>query len=178
MGRKIKELDKLLEQPVIDSDNAPHALNPELPTAVIFVNYISVGMHTLLSIMRLFPDQFKNFVFVSVGVVDSQSYSGEHELEHMQSEVDKTLDYFVKYCSQYQIPAEGYAGFGTDPVDELKRLADAVGAKYPHAIFFASQLVFSHENLITRALHNQIPLTLQHYLHFRGKELMILPMKL
>lgn len=178
LSKKLAELDQFLVQPLEGMQGAPHAINPNLPTAVIFLNYKSVGMHTLLSILRLFPNQFKNFIFVCVGVVDTQSYSGQHELGKMQEEVDKILDYFVRYCAEYQIPAEGFAGFGTDPIEELKKLADAVGAKYPHAVFFASQLVFPKENLITRSLHNQIPLALQHYLHFRGKELMILPMKL
>lgn len=176
-ANKLAEMDKLLEQPITETNVAPHALNPQLPTAIIFVNYTSVGMHAMLSILRLFPGQFKNFVFLSAGAVDTESFSGQEELEKMQSEVNKTLDYFVNYCSQYQIPAEGYSTFGTDSMEELKKLADVVGAKYPHAIFFASQLIFRHENMITRLLHNQTSLTLQHYLHLQGKELMILPMK-
>lgn len=175
---KLEGMDKLLEQPVHQIDVSPHALNPQLPTAVIFVNYLSVGMHTLLSILRLFPNQFKNFVFVSVGVVDTASFSGQQELDQMQKKVDDTLDYFVKYCYQYQLSAEGYSAFGTDPVEELENLADGIGSKYPHAVFFTSQLIFRHENIITRMLHNQTPLVLQRYLHFKGKELMILPMKI
>lgn len=178
VARKLTEMDKLLEQPIIEKEIAPHALNPQLPTAIIFVNNLCVGMHAMLSILRLFPNQFKNFVFVSAGAVDTESFSGQDELEEMQSTVSDTLNYFVRYCYQYQIPAEGYSVFGTDPVQELKALADSLGAKYPHAIFFASQLVFRNENLITRMLHNQTPLILQHYLHLHGKELMILPMKI
>lgn len=177
LANKLAEMDKLLEQPIKEKDFSPHALNPQLPTAIIFVNYICVGMHALLSILRLFPGQFKNFVFISAGVVDAESFSGLEELEKMQLEVNTTLEYFVQYCQQYQIPAEAYAAFGTDPIEELKRLADVVAAKYPHSIFFSSQLVFRDENVITRALHNQTPLILQHYLHYQGKELMILPMK-
>ncbi len=178
VSTKLEGMDGLLEQPVHQVDVAPHALNPQLPTAVIFVNYLSVGMHTLLSILRLFPNQFKNFVFVSVGVVDTASFSGQQELDQMQKKVDDTLDYFVKYCNQYQLSAEGYSAFGTDPVEELENLADVIGSKYPHAVFFTSQLIFRHENVITRMLHNQTPLVLQRYLHFKGKELMILPMKI
>lgn len=175
---KINEMDKLLEQPVTQIDFLPHAINPQLPTAVIFVNYLSVGMHTLLSILRLFPNQFKNFVFVGVGVVDTESFSGQQELDEMQTKVVNTLDYFVKYCNQYQLSADKYSAFGTDPVEELERLADDIGAKYPHAVFFTSQLIFRNENIVTRMLHNQTPLVLQRYLHFKGKELMILPMKI
>jgi hypothetical protein len=96
----------------------------------------------------------------------------------MQAKVNKMLDYFVKYCLQYEIPSEGYAGFGNDPIHELQILSDQVGARYPHGIFFASKIIFSQESIINRVLHNQTPNILQHYLHFHGRELMILPMKL
>lgn len=175
---KLKKLDELLCKPVDDSSEAPYALDPNDPTAIIFVNTLSVGMHTLLSIMRLFPGQFKNFIFISAGEVDTGSYRGEHELERMKHKVNEMMDYFVKYCHQYQIPSASYAAFGTDSVKELERLADEVSAKYPHSIFFTSRLIFANENIIKWLLHNQTPLLLQHYLHFRGKELMILPMKL
>ena len=176
--KKLASLDKLLVQSISDDNIAPHAIDPRLPTAIIFVNNYSVGMHTLLSILRIFPGQFKNFIFLSAGVVDSHSYSGQEELEHMQIKVNNMLNYFVRYCRQYQMPAESYSVFGTDPVRELMHLADEVGAKYPHGIFFASKLIFSRETLLTRLLHNQTPVSLQYHLHFHGKELMILPMKL
>lgn len=175
---KLDEMDVLLSQPVQEDLQATHAIDPQEPTAILFINNLSVGMHTLLSVMRLFPGQFKNFVFLSAGEVDSESYRGEHELEKMQHKVNGMMDYFVKYCQQYQIPAESYSAFGTDPVRELEALADKVGERYPHGIFFTSRLIFSSENVIKRILHNQTPLLLQHYLHFRGRELMILPMKL
>lgn len=177
-AKKLKALDKLLEQPIDYPSMAPHAINPQLPTAIIFVNSLSVGMHTLLSILRLFPNQFKNFVFLSAGAVDTESFRGQEELEQMQADVNRNLDYFVRYCNQYEIPADAYAAFGTDPVEELEKLADKVSAKYPNSIFFASQLIFPYENVIIRFLHNHTPLILQHYLHFQGKELMILPMKI
>ena len=175
---KLSALDSLLCQPITDEHDAPHVLDPQAPTAIIFLNSMSVGMHTLLSVMRLFPGQFKNYVFLSVGEVDAESYRGEYELAAMENKVNGMMDYFVKYCHQYQIPAEAYTAFGTDSVYELERLADQVGARYPHGIYFTSRLIFPHENFIKWYLHNQTPLLLQHYLHFRGKELMILPMKM
>jgi len=175
---KLRGLDELLCQPIEESSLSLHAMNPQLPTAIIFVNGLSVGMHTMLSVMRLFPAQFKNYIFISAGEVDTESFNGDQELKAMEQKVNEMLDYFVKYCNQYQIPAESYSAFGTDTVFELERLADQVGAKYPHGIYFTSRLIFSNENIIKWYLHNQTPLLLQHYLHFRGKELMILPMKI
>ncbi|HLB42868.1 MAG TPA: APC family permease [Gammaproteobacteria bacterium] len=176
--KKLIGLDALLQQPLIEGSIAPMAIDPYLPTAIIFVNKPSVAMHTFLSVQRFFPNQFKNFVFLSAGAIDVESFSGPAELEAMQTTVNHLLDYLVKFCYQHQLAAEAYAAFGTDTINELKILADKVGDKYPNAIFFASQLIFSHENMITRILHNQAPLILQHYLHFQGKKLMIVPMRI
>ncbi|OGT36513.1 MAG: amino acid transporter [Gammaproteobacteria bacterium RIFCSPHIGHO2_12_FULL_38_14] len=181
VAKELAKLDRLLEQPLDQTSVeylAPYAINPQLPTAAIFVNNLSVGMHTLLSILRLFPGQFKNFVFLSAGAVDAASFQGEQELEAMQGKVNHQLDYFVKYCRQYQIPAESYSAFGTDTMEQLKELSDIVQNKYPHVIFFATQLIFRHETLVTKFLHNQTPLLLQHYLHLHGRELMIMPMRI
>lgn len=178
VARKLADLEQDIAKPVVDNEQVPYVINPQLPTAIIFVNNLSVGMHTLLSVLRLFPGQFKNFIFLGAGEVDSHSFRGGRELEAMQKRVNKTLDYFVRYCRQYQIPAESYAVFGTDIIGELEDLADEVANKYPSGIFFSSHLVFANENVFTRALHSHTPLILQHHLHFRGRELMILPMRL
>ena len=56
----------------------PPALDPQKPTAVFFVGKNrGVSMHALLWVQRMFPDHFKNFVFLSVGEVDAQSYDGQ-----------------------------------------------------------------------------------------------------
>lgn len=178
IAKKLEGLDVLLQQPLVERDIVPLAIDPYLPTAILFVNTPSVAMHTFLSIQRLFPNQFRNFVFLSAGAIDVESFSGQEEFEVMQNKVNHLLDYLVKFCYQHQIPAEGYAAFGTDTIDELKKVAIKVGDKYPNAIFFISQLIFSRENMITRILHNQAPLILQHHLHFQGKKLMIIPMRI
>ena len=179
VAHKLHLLDRLLHQPLQeDRSVVPCAINPKDTTAVIYINNLSVGMHTLLSVLRLFPNQFKNFVFLSAGTVDAESFGAQQELEDMQVKVNQLLDYFVKFCWQNGLPAEAYAAFGTDTIEELKKLTDNVSEKYPNSIFFASQLIFARDNLATRFLHNQTPLLLQHHLHFMGKELMIMPMKI
>lgn len=178
IAKMIADLDERFRQPLHELSTGPLVINPQLPTAMIFVNNFSVGMHTFLTIIRMFPGLFKNFVFLSAGTVDVESFKGQHELELMQQQVDQQLAYFVKYCSQLGLPAEGYSAFGTDTIEELKILSDKVGERYPNGIFFSSQIIFSHENLLTRMLHSQTPLILQHHIHFHGRELMILPMRI
>jgi amino acid transporter len=179
VSKKLKELDSQLKQPITEKKAAHASLDPHQPTAVIFVGKsFGVGMHTLLCVLRIFPRYFKNFIFVSAGIVDVESFTGGSALEKMQEEVNATLQYFVDYSQQYGLAAESYAAFGTDTVEILNQLAQTVGEKYPNCIFFASKLIFEHDNWVTRILHNETPTTLQRQLHLQGKELMILPMKI
>lgn len=176
-NQKLAELDIALKQPI----NHPVSIvdiDPHQPTAVIFVGKSpGVAMHTLLNVIRMFPKHFKNFVFVSAGVVDVESFVGQTTLLRMRSEVNHHLQYFVDYCHQYGIAAEAYAAFGTDTVDELAKLAEKITRKYSNCIFFSSKLIFEKDNFISRLLHNETAITLQRNLHLIGKELVILPMK-
>jgi amino acid transporter len=179
VSKKLSLLDKQLKQPITEKNLQAIPLDPQQPTAVILVGKSSgIGMHTLLSILRIFPRYFKNFIFLSVGTVDVESYTGSTALEKMRLEVEEILQYFVDYCHQYGMPAESYAVYGTDTVEKLTSLAEKIGEKYPKCIFFSSKLIFENDNWITRILHNETPTTLQRHLHLQGKELMILPMKI
>lgn len=177
-NKKLAQLDIQLKQPIVQP-LTPVVLDPQQPTAVILVGKSpGVAMHTLLNVIRMFPRHFKNFVFLSAGIVDVESFAGQSELEKMRSQVNENLQYFVDYCNQYGMAAEAYASFGTDTVEELAKLAEKVGKKYSNCIFFSSKLIFEKDNWITRFLHNETPLTVQRNLHLQGKELVILPMKI
>ena len=176
---KLAELDTQLKQPITQRNLSPILPDPQQPTAVIFVGKsMGVGLHRLLCVLRLFPRYFKNFIFLSAGIVDVESFTGSDALKKMQQEVNDTLEYFVAYCQQYGLAAESYAVFGTDTVEKLTGLAAKVSEKYSNSIFFSSKLIFDHDNWINRILHNETPNTLQRHLHLQGKELMILPMKI
>jgi len=176
---KLSLLDNQLKQPVLEKKMHPILPDPAQPTAVILVGKSAgISMHTLLSVVRMFPRHFKNFIFVSVGIVDVESFIGAAALQTKRNEVNQTLSYFVDYCQQYGMASESYAAFGTDTVENLSKLAEEVGSKYPNCIFFSSKLIFEHDNLITRFLHNETPVALQRELHLQGKELVILPMNI
>lgn len=175
---KLAQLDIQLKQP-INMPLHPVEIDPQQPTAVILVGKSAgVAMHTLLNVIRMFPRHFKNFVFISAGIVDVESFAGQEELERMRHRVNENLQYFVDYCLQYGIAAEAYVEFGTDTVEELTELAELVTEKYSNCIFFGSKLIFEKDNFITRFLHNETAITLQRNLHMLGKELVILPMRI
>lgn len=179
VNKKLYLLDAQLKQPIFEKNPNPILPDPQQPTAVILVGKSpGIGMHTLLCVLRMFPRHFKNFIFLSVGIVDVESFTGASALEKMRDEVNQMMQYFVDYCQQYGIAAESYVAFGTDTVEKLSELAEEVGEKYPNCIFFSSKLIFEHDNWITRFLHNETPVTLQRQLHLQGKELVILPMKI
>jgi amino acid transporter len=177
INKKLAQLDRQLKQEIMHPLERI-VIDTQQPTAVILVGKsMGVAMHTLLNVIRMFPRHFKNFVFLSAGIVDVESFAGQSTLEEMRREVNGNLQYFVDYCNQYGIAAEASASFGTDTVTELTALAEKISKKYSNCIFFSSKLIFDHENFITRFLHNETALTVQRNLHMQGKELVILPMR-
>ena len=160
-----------------ESTTAP-VLDAQAPTALMFVGkHRGVGVHALLWVLRMFPGHFKNFVFVSAGEVDAQSYGGEGALRTLRYTIENSLRFFVRYCHAHGLAAEFYIGFGTEPTDEFMKLADQVYARYPNTVCFASKLIFTHTNLFTRWLHNRTPQELQDRLHSQGRQMVLLPMK-
>lgn len=179
--RQTRELlaraDRVFTRKFIPPKSPPPPLDPSAPTAIFLVGgSIGTGMHSLLWVRRLFPDQFRNFIFVRSGEVDTQSFGGEERLREMTREVDETLDYFVSYCQAHGLAATSFKAFGTDTVSELSRLCERIIAEYPNSIVFASKLIFEDESWWVRMLHNQTALAMQNQLHLRGIQMVILPM--
>ena len=136
------------------------------------------GLHALLWVQRMFPDHFRNFIFVNARTVDSQSFGGREDLAAMKVEANASLSYFVNFCNSKGWAAKSYLSFGTDPIDEFTRLAERVLSEFPNAVFFTSKLIFDRENWLTRLLHNQAAMALQRRFHLRSMQMVILPMKL
>jgi hypothetical protein len=152
--------------------------NPENQTAVFIVGTSrGGGLHALLWVQRMFPQHFKNFIFVNARTVDSHAYGGEGALEKMREEAAETLEFFVDFCHSHGMASSSYLGFGTDAVDEVTRLCEEISSEFPNAIFFTSKLIFSSDNWFTRLLHNQASLAVQRRLHLEGLQMVILPMK-
>ena len=176
---QLRQIDKLFSGQAILQDVAdPPALDPHKPTAVFFVGKNrGVSMHALLWVQRLFPDHFKNFIFLSVGEVDAQSYDGQGAMRTLRYEIENSLRYYVNFCHGHGLAAKSYLDFGTDPVEELMKLADQVNHEFPASVFFASKLIFDNESFFSRWLHNQTALAIQQRLHVIGQQMVILPMK-
>ncbi len=176
---RIKALDQQFEAVPYGSQTTAPALDPNAPTAVFIVGSSKGGgMHALLRVQQMFPDLYRNYVFVNARTVDAQSYGGEERLAALKTEANSALSFFVNQCKSNGLAATSYLVFGTDPVDELVKLAQRVQKDFPRAVFFTSKLVFDDENWFTSLLHNQAPLAIQNRLHLQGQPMIILPLKL
>jgi len=174
---RLDRADRLFARKVTEPAAPPPPLDSQAPTAIFLVGgSIGAGMHSFLWVRRLFGAQFRNFLFIRVGEVDTHSFGGEARLERLSHEVDETLDYFVAYCRSHGLAAAGFKDFGTDTVRVLTKLVEEIVRKYPNAMVFASKLIFEDDGWWTRLLHNQTAEVMQRQLHMRGIQMVILPM--
>jgi len=152
--------------------------DPNAPTAVLIVrDFDGIAIHTLLNIQRLFPNHFKNIVFISIGVIDTGQFKGSQEIENLKRKTEENLTSLVEYASCLGWYAEHRYDLGVDLIGELEALCEAVGKDFPRSVFFSGMLVFQKENFFTRLLHNHTPTTLQQRLQFAGRDMMILPIR-
>jgi len=157
----------------------PPPLEPSKPTAVFVVGSSqSGGVYALQWVRRELPEHFKNFVFMNVRTVDSQCYSGAVEMEKVRQQAGVALSYFVNFCHHNGLPSKSYLVLGTDPIEELTKLAEKVREDFPNSIFFTSKLILDHDNWYIRQLHSEAALQMLRRLHLRNMAMVILPMKL
>ncbi|TMG83895.1 MAG: APC family permease, partial [Betaproteobacteria bacterium] len=176
---RLKEVDQVFTAVACPKSQNPPKLDPDAPSAVFMVGSSrGGGIHTLLWVQRLFPNHFKNFIFISAKAVDAQSYGGSEQIEQLKATLDRALAFYVDYCHANGLASTARFSLGTDRVDELVKLAEEIQREYPASVFFTSKLVFRNENWITRLLHNQTALALQRKLHLNGLQMVILPMQL
>jgi len=188
VGRLIRKLDILRAVLDTDTEAAPAiAANPKpvtapdllAPSAVIFVNgYNGLGIHTLLSVTRLFGKDIKNYVFVQIGVVDAGVFKGVAEMSRLKTNMEEGLQTYVGVMRARGYHAEAISAVGTDVVQEILKMAPAIHERYPRAIFFGGQLVFERETFLTRFLHNYVVFTLQRQLYRLGMPFVIMPILL
>ncbi len=154
----------------------PPPLDPNKPTAVVMVGgYSGLGIHSTLTLMRMFPGQFRNIVFVSAGVVDSAALREDDPLVKLRKMTEENLAKYVKLANDQGFASTCRMAFGTDVVSELEQLCLSVGKEFHPATFFAGQLVFQRERWYQPILHNETAFAVQKRLHFAGHTMVILP---
>jgi len=174
----LSTLDEVLTNlPLPDPKNVPE-LSVDGPTAIVLVeSYAGLGIHTLLSIQRMFPRHFKNFVFCSVGLVDSGQFKGVQDLQGLEEKTRADLEKYVQLAHRMGFYSEYRYTIGTDLIAELEGMCLDLVKEFRRPVVFAGQLVFERENLFTRTLHHETAFSIQRRLQFRGVQVIILPIR-
>ncbi len=147
-------------------------------TAILLVSGFSgFGLHTLLSIVRYFPNVYKNFFFLSVAEVDSGSFKGIAEIEALKESVKKDLLKYVKITRQHGFPADFRTDVGTDVVENASDLVESTVKEFPKSTVFTGKLVFRHEHPFQKILHNETANAIQRRLQWNGIATVILPIR-
>ena len=180
--KKLHRLNELVAAALADDaivvEKTPPPCDPQARTAVLLVNgFNGLGLHTLLAVVRMFPKVYQNFVFVQVGVLDAGNFKGASEVENLREHSQKEVERYVAYMGKRGYYTEAHIALGTDIVDEAAKLCVVIAEKFPQAQFFAGQLVFKDESMVTRWLHNHTVFELQRRLYQNGRAMLILPIQ-
>lgn len=178
---KVKVAMKKLNENV--NENMPsafaynsEAVNPEERTAIQLVSgFSSLGVQTLLSILHNFPWLYKNMVFVSVCVVDTDSFKDKEELKHHEESTKQALEKYVDYARRLGMPATFKYQVGTDVIELATDLCIETSKEYPNSTIFAGKLMFQQEKFYHKILHNDTSTTIQKNLQQYGITTVIMP---
>ncbi len=176
----LKRLDELLL--ALPPVTVPSAQEPvarrQAPTAVIMVSgYNGMGMHVLFSVIRQFPGMFRNFVFISAGVIDTSVFKGAAEVENLAHDLEGQIRNYVEFAKGHGYYAEARTKVGTDAIECVAQLAEETAKDFPNITVFAGKLVFREENFLDKLLHNQTALMAQKRLVFAGLPMVVLPIR-
>ena len=174
----LRHLDQILtDLPLPANGHSPEKLL-DGPTAILMVTgYNGMGIHSFLEIHKSFPGHFKNFVFLSVGVIDTDRFKGVEELNQLQESLRKELSRYVELANKMGFYAESDMTLETDVTEGLEKLCRHVRPKWSKKMFFMGQLVFEQETLWNRLLHNQTSFSLHRRLLFNGLQVVVLPVR-
>jgi amino acid transporter len=177
--RALLDLDKLFEEIPIDPKREELGpCDPARPTAALLVGrYGGLGVHSMLTLLRMFPKQFTNIVFISVGVLDSGNFKGKHEVETLRRKTRDQLGRYVGLARRLGLSATFRVGIGTDVIEEAFKLCQDVVKEFPQTTFFSGTLIFEEPSWYHRILHNETANAIQHRLQFAGHAMVVLPVR-
>jgi amino acid transporter len=181
--RKVKDMMRRLDDIMAQvgqmaGKHEPPCKDEAAPTAVLFVrNFGGLGIHSFLNIHRIFPGYFKNFIFISIGVVDWKNFKGAEEIKNLEGHISQELKKYVHLSTTFGFYAEAVLSIKIDTLTAIESQCEEIQKKYNKAVFFVGKLVFEEENLFTRFLHNQTAFSIQRILQFKGIPTIVLPIR-
>ncbi|MEI7723586.1 MAG: APC family permease [Bacteroidota bacterium] len=146
-------------------------------TAVICVSgFNGLGICTFLKVHKDFSE-YKNIVFLGVGIVDSGNFLGNTELLDLEMKLKSELEKYQKLARYYGHYAEIKYSIGTDVADEIKEEAKTIQKRFPNSVFFVGQFLLPKATAFQRLLHNQTQFAIQNRLSHKGMVLVMIPIR-
>jgi hypothetical protein len=156
-----------------------HAPDPKRPVAILLVGgYSGLGRHALLTLLRMFPGHFGGVIFVSVAVVDSETFKGADQMAALERRTRRSLLQYERYAQTLEVPAASALAMGTEVAVEVEKIAADLTERYPQALFVAGQLIFEEDTIWNRVLHNETAFMVQKRLQHRGLPMVVVPVRL
>ncbi|MEM0493110.1 MAG: KUP/HAK/KT family potassium transporter, partial [Candidatus Thermoplasmatota archaeon] len=153
-------------------------VNPKDKTAVLLVNgYNGFGVNTLLTLIRNFPGLYKNIIFVSIAEIDSGAFKGVDRVKELKESVETALAKYVKIARKLGFAADSRMDIGTDVVESATQLCECIAEEFKNVTFFTGKIVFKHETIFHKILHNETAFAIQRRLQWKGLPVVILPLK-
>jgi len=178
VSRGARQLEQILSDLPKGSRPNNEPLDPKEATAILLVRGFSgFGLHVWLSVVREFPKLYKNFIFVSVGEIDSGSFKGIAEIDALKKSVENDLTKYVQLVRSYGFPADFRMAIGTDVADIATQLCESLAKEYPRSTVFTGKLIFRQENPFQKILHNETAFAIQRRLQWNGITTVILPVR-
>lgn len=175
--RAIKKLDASIGTIAISSStHNDEPVNPDGRTAIQLVSgFNSLGVYTLLSIMENFQGLYDNIVFVSVSVVDTDSFKDTDYLHQHEESTKLALEKYVDYARRLGVASSYKYDMGTDVVEVATRICMETAREFPKSTIFCGKLTFQHEKFYHKLLHNDMSTTIQKNLQEYGVTTVIMP---
>ena len=175
---KLRMLYSDLEGAVTSDGRLPTLPDPTQRTAAVLVaGYGGIGIHTVLNIFRMFPGDYKNLIFLSVGVIDSGTFKGEDEVGALKKKTEDMLRKYLALAAGLGVAADYRMGMGADVVAEAEKLCLDLVKEFPKTTFFIGKVIFENEGWHHRVLHNETAFSIQKRLEWAGIPMVILPAK-
>jgi amino acid transporter len=150
----------------------------DAPVAILLVGgYSGLGRHALLTLMRMFPHHFQGVIFVSVAVMDSESFKGPDQVGALEKRTRESLLRYERYAHTLGLRASSALAVGTEVPTEAENIAGDLITRYPNALFVAGQIIFEDDALWNRVLHNETAFMVQKRLQRRGIPMIVVPVR-
>ncbi len=183
-GINIKKLDDYFTDEVFQYSNREieatekPVFDKSSKTAVLLVSgYSGIGIHSFFSIFKFFGNNFRNYIFLQVGIIDAGNFKGSEEIESLKNRTDESVKKYVELANKHGYWAEGISAIGLDVEEEILKILPEIQEKYKNIVFFGGQVVFPNDTFMSRMLHNYTTLSLQRKLYNYGSQMVILPLK-